>query len=386
MLRLTNIYDNLMKKINIKNPNNIISYSIIAFIIVIIVIFLLYIRNTISLNTTTGIFGGSSNGKNCNLISRFFTSKPPLISAVDSPELSNHGLRDFYIKSAYNCCCSGKFKNDFVNICALNSCIEQGVRMLDFELYSIDNKPVVAASSINSYKTKETYNSIPIESVFATINQKAFSSGSCPNYNDPLILHFRISSQNIKMYNALANIISSMFNNRVLGPTYSNEYNGKNLGEIPILSFKQKIIIFVDSSNPVYKNTKLYEYINMTSNSPFLHLIRYDNVKYTQDLNLENFNKKNMSIVLPDLSITNNNPNFNTTNNYGCQMLGMCFQNKDSNLQVYNDFFNASRFAFVLKPEKMRYIPISIEKPPNLPEKYSYQPRNISGQFYDFQI
>ena len=157
MLRLTNIYDNLMKKINIKNPNNIISYSIIAFIIVIIVIFLLYIRNTISLNTTTSIFGGSSNGKNCNLISRFFTSKPPLISAVDSPELSNHGLRDFYIKSAYNCCCSGKFKNDFVNICALYSCIEQGVRMLDFELYSIDNKPVVAASSINSYKTKETY-------------------------------------------------------------------------------------------------------------------------------------------------------------------------------------------------------------------------------------
>ena len=124
----------------------------------------------------------------------------------------------------------------------------------------------------------------------------------------------------------------------------------------------------------------------MTSNSPFLHLIRYDNVKYTQDLNLENFNKKNMSIVLPDLSITNNNPNFNTTNNYGCQMLGMCFQNKDSNLQVYNDFFNASRFAFVLKPEKMRYIPISIEKPPNLPEKYSYKPRNIRGQFYDYQI
>jgi len=36
MLRLTNIYDNLMKKINIRNPNNIISYSIIAFIIVII--------------------------------------------------------------------------------------------------------------------------------------------------------------------------------------------------------------------------------------------------------------------------------------------------------------------------------------------------------------
>ena len=180
---ITNIYDNLINKISIKNPKNMVSYLILAFIIFIIIVFLFYIKKTISYNVI-----------NCNSISKLFTSKPPLISAVDSPELSNHSLRDFYIKSAYNCCCSGKFKNDYVNICALDSCIEQGVRMLDFEIYSIDNKPVVAASSIDSYKTKETYNSIPIEEVFSTINQKAFSSGSCPNYNDPLILHFRISS------------------------------------------------------------------------------------------------------------------------------------------------------------------------------------------------
>ena len=101
MLSLTNIYDNLLKNINIRNPKNIISYSIIAFIIIIIVIFLLYIRRTLSLNTTTSIFGSSSHGKNCNTISKFFTSKPPLISAVDSPELSKHGLSDFYIKPGH---------------------------------------------------------------------------------------------------------------------------------------------------------------------------------------------------------------------------------------------------------------------------------------------
>ena len=103
MSSLTNIYDKLLKNINIRDPKNIISYSIIAFIIVIIVIFLLYIRRTISYN-----------GKNCITISNFFKNQPPLISVVDSAELSNYGLRDFYIKSAYNCCCSGKFKNDFV--------------------------------------------------------------------------------------------------------------------------------------------------------------------------------------------------------------------------------------------------------------------------------
>ena len=32
----------------------------------------------------------------------------------------DYNLRDFYIKSAYNCCCGGKFKNDYVNICMIH--------------------------------------------------------------------------------------------------------------------------------------------------------------------------------------------------------------------------------------------------------------------------
>jgi len=384
--RVTNIYDNFISTINIKDKNNLLSYTLIAFIIFIIILFIFKLKSTISLNTKSNLLSTSSIGTNCYSISKLFSSKPPLISAVNSPEINNKPLSDFYIKSAYNCCCSGKFKNDFVNLCALSSCIEQGVRFLDFELYSIEDKPVVAASSINSYKTKEMYNSIPIESVFNIINQKAFSSGSCPNFDDPLILHFRISSNNITMYNSLANHISQMLNNNVLGPTYSNEYNGKNLLLLPLSTFKQKIIIIIDSSNPIYKKTKLYEYINITSNSPFIHLSRYNDIKYTHDLELENFNKEHMTIVLPNLSERNDNPNYSITNNYGCQVLGMCFQNNDSNLKSYNNFFNASRFAFVLKPKNKRYIPITIQKPPPFPEKYSYEPRTISGDFWEFQI
>ena len=361
---------------SIKPKNDKIKLVIFFIIILFIYGYIVYIRNINSPN----------RDQNCSILQNLYPTKPPLISVVDSPIQSVYLLRDFYIKTAYNCCCGGKYKNDFVDLCALTTCIAQGVRCLDFEIYSIDNKPVVAASSIDSYKTKETYNSIPIELVFTAINNLAFSNGTCPNYNDPLILHFRISSNNVEMYNRFADAIRVILNQRVLGPDYSYDYNNKNLGSLPISTFKQKIIIIVDSSNPIYKNTKLYEYVNMSSGNPFLHLQRYNQIKYTQDLNLANFNKENMTIVLPDLSASNKNPNPYITNDYGCQMTGLSFQNLDANLTAYNNFFNVARFAFALKPEKLRYIPATIEIPNPLPEEYSYRPRTISGDFYNFEI
>ena len=74
-------------------------------------------------------------------------------------------LRDFYIKTAHNCCAGGSFKNSYVDLCHLRTAIKQGVRCLDFEIYSIDDKPVVAASSVDDYTVKETYNSIDIKRI-----------------------------------------------------------------------------------------------------------------------------------------------------------------------------------------------------------------------------
>ena len=60
-------------------------------------------------------------------------------------------LRDFYIKTAYNCCALGNFKNTFVSTCALEQVLRQRVRCLDFEIYSVNDKPVIAVSSLSSY-------------------------------------------------------------------------------------------------------------------------------------------------------------------------------------------------------------------------------------------
>lgn len=322
--------------------------SFIIFPLILLIIFLI-------------IFKFAYNSYNKNMID-LLTYKsihsylPTLNSIVDNDNFNNYKLSDFFIKTAYNCCCTSNFKNSYVNLGSLEICLKQGVRCLDFEIHSVDNNPVVAASSVSDYNKKETYNYLYIKDVLNTIAKMAFSPSICSNFNDPLILHFRIMNNNATMYKNFANIISQtqQFNSLLLGKKYSHEYNGNNLATIPIINFKKKIIIIIYGADTFYQSTQLDEYINIASGQAFMHLLRYNNIKYNNNNNLIEFNKKNMSIVLPNPQINIENPNFNRCREYGCQFIAMSFQKNDSNLKQYNLFFNNNKSAFVLKPQQIR--------------------------------
>ena len=73
--------------------------------------------------------------------------------------------------------------------------------------------------------------------------------------------------------------------------------------------------------------------------------------KFTPDMKeLIEFNKRQMSLVMPDLSAYDANPNPGIGFKYGCQMM-QSLQNYDSSMQFYDNFFNKAGTAFVLKPE-----------------------------------
>ena len=188
------------------------------------------------------------------------------------------------------------------------------------------------------------------------------------------------------MYTNLANQISSLLNSRVLGVNYSFETGGKNFGAFPITNFLGKIIIFADATNPIYQKTKLDEYINAATGTPFFRSLQFQEVKFTQDLTFKDFNKKNMSIVMPDWSANDKNPNFNIARQYGCQMIGMSFQNFDSNLEHYNAFFDGNKTAFVLKPKELRFVPVTVDVPPASPPNYSFQARAVTNDYYNYRI
>ena len=215
----------------------------------------------------------------------------------------------------------------------------------------------------------------------------AFSGSTCPNPGDPLIIHLRIMSNNKPIYDMMANTLYTTLSRRLLGKNFSYENNGKNFGQTLLKDLMGKVIIIVDKSNPLFSDTLLNEYVNMASNSVFMRAIRFHDVKFTPDMQeLIEFNKKNMSIVLPDLSPSNANPSSTLSLNYGCQMVALSLQSYDSSLEYYNEMFDLAGSAFVLKPKELRYIPVTIPTPLPPNPAYSYEKRDIKSDYYAFTI
>ena len=299
---------------------------------------------------------------------------------------SRFKLRDYYIKSAYNAFNPDKFKNSTVSMDACLYTLARGCRFIDFEVFSVDNQPVIASSSVNSFNYKETYNHIPVSDAFEVLGSYAFSGAKCPNPGDPFIIHMRIMSRNVTMYDNLAKVIagSKTVARNLLGPKYGREYQTKDLGNENLADFKGKIILMVDGTNPIYRKTKLFELINMSSNTMFLSKYTYFGVKNVGDPQaFKDANKKNMCLVVPDKGGRPVNDGHNGPFTWGCQIAAMCFQEeaRDEKLKAYEDKFASVGYAFILKPEDLRYVPITIAPPapPNPKASMESRPAEAAG-------
>lgn len=373
---LNKIKVNISSITTLQNTSILIKIILYSLIVVIIAFSLWYISNTLK-----------KDNENCKKIEKTYPNFPKISSINTNDEKYKYKLRDYYIKTAYNCCSAGKYKNDFVNICALKNAIKRGARCLDFAIYSVKNKPVISVSSINDYNTKGAYNNVDFNEAMELIKNYAFSGGTCPNPNDPLILNFRIMSNNTSIYDEMAKILYSTLQSKMLDKMYSYEYNKENLGEVPILQLLGKVIIVVDKTNSVFEQTKLNEYVNIASNTHFFRSYTYSQLKTIQDYNeLIEHNRKNMTFIKPDLNISPKNPSAALAMTYGCQFTAIAYQNNDTFCQHYEKVFDDAGCAFVLKPENLRFTPVVENVPPPQNPDYDPTPRNVDGGFYKFDI
>ena len=329
---------------NIKSSDeNFHSYIIIGLAFLILIVFICYLIYLSWLQTLE-----------CNYMNALYPSVNGNLRPITSSDpYCSKKLNNYYIKTAYNACSGGSYKNDYVDICNLKAVIKDGVRCLDFEIYSIDDKPVVATSTSDNYHIKETFNSVSFVSVMDTIKNYAFAGGSCPNPTDPLIIHLRCKSNNQKMYSKLADIFKSN-NDILLGMGFSFMSENTNLGETPLLTLKNKVILIIDKSNKAFmENENLLEYVNLTSDSIFMRKYTYSGIENNEDKNeLLTFNMKGMTIVIPDNTSSPANPKGSVCRESGCQMVAMRYQLADDNLKDENEFFNSVGYAFVLKIDK----------------------------------
>jgi len=353
------------------------SYMIIGLALIILIIFIIYI-----------IYLTKLKSRECDYMNNLYSTVDGYIRSIsDNDPECKYNLFDYYIKTAYNACSGGSYKNDFVDICNLKAVIKQGVRCLDFEVYSIDDNPVVSTSTTDDFYIKETFNYVDFGSVMDTINNYCFAGGTCPNPTDPILIHLRIKSNNQKMYSNFANIFKS-YDSIMLGKEYSFENSGKNIGITPLLEFRNKVILIVDRTNTSFlENNEFLEYVNLTSNSMFMRGIDFYNIKNNPDTQeLTQFNKTGMTIVFPDKGASPANPSSILCRTYGCQMVAMRYQLVDNFLIENAMFFDRSSYAFALKPEPLRYKPVTIPDPTPQNPEYSYATRNASTDYYSFNF
>ena len=326
-------------------------------------------------------------GRNCNFMESIYGDLNGKIRSIDNNKNFNYTLKDYYIKSAYNCCSGGNYKNDFVDLCIMKDLLKQGVRCLDFEIFSIDDQPVIATSTIDSFYIKETFNYIEFVKAMNVIRDYAFSTSTAPNSADPIIIHLRIKSTNQKMYQNFALLLEN-YNSILLGKEYDSEYNGQNFGDVELRSLMGKVVIIVERSNSdILECPEFYRFINITSKSVFMRSYNYDEIEYTPSKDeLVSYNKQNMTIGMPHKGSNPKNPSAIVMREMGCQFLAMRYSELDSNIEENNMFFNNNGYAFVLKPQSLRYIPVTIPLPPPQNPELAFAERTVQSDFYKFNI
>jgi hypothetical protein len=342
---------NEMKEMLMKMAINNKMYVILFFTFIIIIGLLMYISNKMNLKD-----------KNCSKLKK---SSNSIVSISDKTSPHNkyigYTLNNYFIKTAYNCCCTGNFKNDYVDICALKNCASNGVRALDFQIYSLNNKPIVSASSVESIQYKEIYNYIDFYTAIKSARQYFVDDHTNNNRHDPLFLIFRLYTKSASIYDMMAQALDEVYGHS--SPTGNmiyifppNTATNNELSNVPLIDLIKKIVIIIDTSfgDPnVFENSKLNRYSTMTTGKSLSnHLYRETKllslIHNSTSTNVDVSN--NLTILYPNLQQNKKNYDFNTSGifNY-VSFIGMNFQSPDEHLSEYNNIFSES--AILYKPK-----------------------------------
>ena len=322
---------------------NIIFYAVFIFIIIAISI----------------VFSESYRVNKCVKQMDIYKEYIVLNSKLNSEELRERRLCDFYIASSYRSCVGINQRFDYVSIQILASVIKSGARMLWLDIFNqtmnTDTQPVIS-NGTNMGNWKYTLNTVHLDDAIKTIAKMAFSSGYVNNYNDPLILALNLNVQNnIATLNKIKRILIKHLKPRLLPSRYG--FLSKNIAEIKIKELLGKVIII---SSGGYMNSDLTEIINYSWNKPELRLISYKSIADDNSLSsdiildkseVKDFNTNNLTIVLPEEnSIFTQNYDTSNAFNTGCQLVCMNYQLPDSLMDEYVSKFKES--SFIERPEK----------------------------------
>ena len=247
---------------------------LVSFIIIVFLIFNLYYR--VWMNRTTNTKKDPIPATSSIFLSSLLSSSSPVIETLPEEsmgsimrrqvesvdKLNKMSLKDLVVKSSFNSAYNGKE----VDIQAIHDNLQNGFRLLDFEIYADNNKnPVIAYNSDKSvylFNKRET-NTLMIKDVFHAITKYGFGAPS-PNAVEPLFLNLRVyvtDTSEYEIYTKLAQHIDTYLS--------SYMYLDKNRVALPVTKdtiiekIQRKLIIIIDITilPPAYsRDDKLQSY------------------------------------------------------------------------------------------------------------------------------
>jgi hypothetical protein len=291
-----------------------------------------------------------------------YPSYQNIISYPFGKGVDRYKLSQLYVASSYNPCSAHNITFDYLHLDILKAILKSGARYIELEVfndkYSPDAVPIVSTGN-EAGEWKLSLNTLTFDDCCKVIAENAFKiqdgDKGVPNPEDPLFIGLNLKTNgNLFTLDTINDILLDYFEDYMI-KDHRYQYQQKSLGDIEIGILREKVVII--SSNG-FQGSKLEEIVNSSWDNPKrMRRYHYSELEALDfdELELRNFNKKNLTIVVPnsesDFGATNYDMNF--ARNCGCQFICMNYQHPDNKNYIgnYIDFFKAK--GIKKKPSKM---------------------------------
>jgi hypothetical protein len=122
----------------------------------------------------------------------------------------------------------------------------------------------------------------------------------------------------------------------------------------------------------------------------FMRIMDNESIQHDNQSDTIDFNKCQITMSTPVLADRAVNYDATIMKSYGVQMIAMCFQTNytyDVNLQVYIQWFNDARSAFLMKAPTLRGVCQEVvESTVVIPEENSYAPKVIESPLVKLEL
>jgi hypothetical protein len=293
---------------------------------------------------------------------------------------SDDVLCDYYMASSGYTVIPSTTVYTYITTDAITEVIKGGARLIELDIYSVNNDAVVGLADSKT-NNMFTYNTLKFEDCCTTLANTMFASGTTPGYQNPFVLSLNFHSEDNAFITRCADIMKMTLRKFMLHSGYS--YQRKNLAVEPICNLMGKLVIISGGNT---KGNGMDELVNMSWASSNLRRMTYTEASQTFDHEeLIEYNKRNITLVVPDMSSSDvKNKNAEICFSFGCQWVAMNYGSLDNAMELYTGQFISGSFA--IKPDPLRYQPVTYKKPEPQSAAVSFQPKQITSPMYDFTI